>query len=474
MAILAVLAGGAGWRARRNPGAARLLLVAPDAGPGLSDAEADSVGSLLQDELELRSSLPVTALGRLPEGFQPADRTLVLRPTVSREGVRLILSLAWEDWRSGERSPRSRGASAGQDEPSPAFERALGGLPLSLGPAPQGFLPATAEAFWSLVRADADGSDYGALEPAVASANRLAQAEPACATAQVVLSHLETLRVLQDPQPFNGHAALALAAADRAAAEVPGYPRALRYGTRLLADQGRQEEAFPRLADGLRRRPQALTLLLALDYCARTAGLMEVAAAARQRLGSLWAGSPVPPPVAFTELYRGHTLAFLASLRGDPSEPPDSFATFYLGYGALLQGRRDQAELRFREAIANPATEAHFRTLAQIYLLGIEGDFAGARRALESLDRSRVGLQVPDGEFTLSMAEAAAFLGEEGRAMDLAQRAFSQGFTCSDWYRGSPLLAPLQGLPRWRALLQHVDSRRARLAAQHQAGEFGL
>ncbi len=71
-------------------------------------------------------------------------------------------------------------------------------------------------------------------------------------------------------------------------------------------------------------------------------------------------------------------------------------------------------------------------------------------------------------------AEAAGYLGEEGRAMDLAQRAFSQGFTCSAWYRASPFLGKVQPLPRWRAILQHVDERRARLAYGRSPGDFGL
>jgi hypothetical protein len=152
---------------------------------------------------------------------------------------------------------------------------------------------------------------------------------------------------------------------------------------------------------------------------------------------------------------------------------PDGFTAFNLGYAALLRGRREEAARRFQEAENDAATEGHFRALAKIFRFQIEGRTADARQALDVLDRSRMGLQVPDGEFTFTMAEAAAFLGEEGLAMDLAQRAFSQGFICAAWYRGSPFMAGLQGLPRWHSILQHVDERQARVAALHQTGDFG-
>lgn len=472
---LAALLGGAAWWARHRASARpKVLLLAAESGPGLDPASGLALGGLLEDELELRAEAPVTTLGRLPEGFHPEAPTLVIRPRVSRQGEDLGLAWTWERWEDGALRPAASGSGGLAGAPVPTLERALDALPLKLAPAPPGLLPQDTGAFWTLVGADAAAADNAGLAAAAERLRRLAADGRGCAAAEAVLAHLETLRVLQDPQPLNGHAALALEAADRAAAAVPGYPRALRYAARLLADQGRQEEAFPRLAEALRRRPDSITLLLALDYCARTAGLLDVAGAARDRMDRLWSGAPVPPPVAFTALYQGHPEVFAASLQEDPGLPPNGFLAFYQGYAYLVQGRREAAAARFQAALAAPATEAHIRALAQVFLLQLKGDTESAARALDALDRSRVGLQVPDGEFTMTMAEAAAFLGQEGRAMDLAQRAFSQGFTCSAWYRQSPLLAKLQALPRWRALLQHVDARRARLAATQRPGTFGL
>jgi tetratricopeptide (TPR) repeat protein len=288
------------------------------------------------------------------------------------------------------------------------------------------------------------------------------------------MAHLDTIRILQDPQPLDGHVDLALAAADRALALLPGYPRALRFASRLLSDQGRQDEALNRLREGLRLHPRSLNLLLALDYTARTAGLLDIALAARERMAALWAGAPVAPPTGFTYLYAGRVDAFETSLQTRPGVTPDGFTAFNLGYAALIRGNREEAARRFQVAEQDATAEGHFRALAKVFRFQIEGRTADARQALDVLDRSRMGLQVPDGEFTFTMAEAAAFLAEEGLAMDLAQRAFSQGFVCAAWYRESPFMAALQPLPRWQSILQHVDERQSRLAALHRPKDFGL
>jgi len=255
---------------------------------------------------------------------------------------------------------------------------------------------------------------------------------------------------------------------------VPGYPRALRFYARLLSDHGHQAEALDSLKEGLAVHPDAMNLLFGVDYAARTAGLMDIALGARARIRALWGGDPEPPPTGFTYLYAGQVDAFEASFRPRLGAPLDGFTEFHLGYAKLLEGKAAEAALHFQAAEGDPAAESQYRLLAKVYRFQIQGRGADARGALDELDRDRVGLQVPDGEFTFNIAEAAAFLGEEGRAMDLAQRAFSQGFTCTPWYEASPLLARLQPLPRWRAILQHVDARRARMAAHRSPADFGL
>ena len=474
-ALAALAAASAGWWGchRPAPPATRVLLLDPLPGTGLDDATAKSLGSLILDELELRSALAVTTLPRLPEPFQPQGALLVVRPWAAREGDRLRLTLDW-----AEMGPGLPGAwhtaTVPLADPQDAIPAATEALPVPLAPRIPALLPTGSEAFWGLLQADRAIHDNVNLDQAEAVAERLAAAQPGCATLQATVAHLDAIRILQDPHPLDGRADLALAAAEQALRLEPGYPRALRFACRLLSDEGHQVRALELLADGLHRHPHAMNLLFALDYAARTAGLMEVALGARARIKELWAGAPEPPPAGFAYLYAGQMDAFEASFRTQPGTPLDGFNEFNLGYADLLRGRPGEAESHFRAAEQDTATEAHFRALAKVFRFQIEGRPADAQATLDLLDRSRVGLQVPDGEFTFTMAEAAAFLGEEGRAMDLAERAFSQGFICSRWYRASPFLARLQPLPRWRAILQHVDERRIRVSGTWQPKDFGL
>ncbi|HET6329513.1 MAG TPA: hypothetical protein VFF76_01875 [Holophagaceae bacterium] len=475
LATFAALSAGAfGWRrAHRATHTHRALLLDPVVEEGITSFEAQSLGSLLMDALETRAGMAVTPLPRLPEPYQPEGGLLLLRTRVARRGADLSLTLEW-----AELGPGHDGAwhvtAPPPGAPDAAIETALDALPLEPTPADPALLPHDPGRFWELLKADGAVYSNVDLDSALALTQRLAAEEPRCAAIQASMAHLDTLRILQDPQPLDGHVDLALAAADRALALLPGYPRALRFASRLLSDQGRQDEALNRLREGLRLHHRSLNLLLALDYATRTAGLLDIALGARERMAALWTGAPVAPPVGFTYLYAGHPDAFEASLQTPPGLRPDGFTAFNLGYAALIRGRREDAARRFQDAEQDAATEGHFRALAKIFRFQIEGRTADARQALDVLDRSRMGLQVPDGEFTFTMAEAAAFLGEEGLAMDLAQRAFSQGFVCASWYRASPFMAALQPLPRWQSILQHVDDRRGRLAALHRPKDFGL
>lgn len=433
----------------------------------------ESLDSLLTDELETRADLAVTNVPRLAEPFLPDAPLLVVRPLARRDGDRLALSLEWAEMGPGLNGAWHR-VAPGAAEPAEALEQALRALPLRLAPPDPALLPQSADAFWNLLQADSAVHRNRDLDAALDLAQQYAVKEPGCAFLHATIAHVDSIRMLQDPHLLDGHVDFALVAAQDALKLSPGYPRALRIAARLLSDQGHQAEALDLIQEGLRRHPHSMNLLFALDYAARTAGLMDIALGARSRLDALWAATPDPTPTGFTYLYAGRLDAFEASFRPLPGVPVDGFTAFNLGYADLLKGHPTEAESRFQAAEQDPTAEGHFRALAKVFRFGIEGRRDDARMALDLLDRDRVGLQVPDGEFTFTMAEAAGYLGEEGRAMDLAQRAFSQGFTCSDWYRASPLLAKVQPLPRWRAILQHVDARRARVAAGRQPRDFGL
>ena len=81
-------------------------------------------------------------------------------------------------------------------------------------------------------------------------------------------------------------------------------------------------------------------------------------------------------------------------------------------------------------------------------------------------------MRVPDGEFTLRMAEGYALAGDLDSAMELASRAFGQGFGATLWFERSPLLEPLKGSPRWRTLIQHVRERQGLLEDRFPPGNL--
>ena len=473
--LVAVIAVGVyGWRRLHpTPRLQRVLLLDPTPGTGMTEGEAQSLGMFLMDTLETRTDLAITTLPALPEPYQPDGDLLVLRPRASREERGLRLTLEWADLGAG-REGAWHSSETHMEAPDAAIQASLETLPLDLGPSPPALLPHDPAHFWDLLKADSAVYTNVDLGDALSLARRLAAEEPRCAAIQATLADLETICVLQDPHPLDGRADLALASADQALLLLPGYPRALRFASRLLSDQGHQDQALLRLEKGVRIHPHSLNLLFAIDYAARTAGLLDIALGARTRVSALWSGAPVAPPTGFTYLYAGKADAFEASFRAAPNAPPDGFNAFYRGYAALLRNHPAEAAREFQTAEEDPATEGHFRSLAQVFRLQIEGKTPEARQALDALDRTRMGLQVPDGEFTFTMAEAAAFLGEEGFAMDLAQRSANQGFACSAWYRDSRFMAALQPLPRWRSILQHVDERQARLAAAYHPEDFGL
>ncbi len=462
------------WRASRHPGVeTRVLLLDTAPGQGMTSEETQVLGLLIADALETRGDLAITTLPDLPQPFQPVGPLLVLRPKASRAQDDLRLDLEWAQMGPGRDGAWHRAEPQAQ-APASALRAALAALPLRLGPVQTNLLPRRADAFWALLDAEGAAFTNRNLDAALTRVTALAQAEPRCAVVQAALAQLGTVRMLQNPNLLDGHADRTLEAADQALAAEPGYPRALRYASRLLADEGRQDDALTRVQEGLKLHPHSLPLLFAVDYAARTAGLLDLALGARRRMEALWGGSPVPPPTGFTYLYAGQFEAFEASFRRLPGAAPDGFDAFNRGYAALVRQRPEEAAAAFQITEQDVTAEAQFRALAKVFRFQIEGRTADARLALNDLEQSRLGLQVPDGEFTFTMAEAAAFLGEEGFAMDLAQQASGQGFLCSAWYRGSPFLRSLQPLPRWQAILQHVDARSARLARRHTPSDFDL
>jgi hypothetical protein len=113
-------------------------------------------------------------------------------------------------------------------------------------------------------------------------------------------------------------------------------------------------------------------------------------------------------------------------------------------------------------------------TLASVWSLHLEGQRDEARRILSELEHRRAADRAPDGEFTFMMAETRGLLGDVEAAMDLAHRAFTQGFACTDWYAHSPYLYQLRLTPRWRDLEAHLIARQHLLESRFPPSAFGL
>jgi tetratricopeptide (TPR) repeat protein len=416
------------------------------------------------------------ALPFLPKGTDlDEDPAFLVTGTVSRQGDLLVLDLRGA-WLKDGRAPDGgwQSLAVPPSPPADAVKLLLDKLPVHMAPAPKPLLPTAPPAFWDLVRATASLTTNRSLEDAVMVGHRAVKDAPDCATAHFTVAMLSYHELLEDPNPFDAAGDLVDAAFRKGLALAPDHPRGLRLYCRTKSDAGRQKEALELLRPALLRHPYSEDLLWAVDYAARSSGLLELGVAARDRMNRLHAIAGRPEPFGYTYLYSGRLDLFDRSLPESQNSLENGLSFLERGYLRLLRGEREAAHGAFQRAEQEPSAQKHVSLLAKCYRLELEGQHAEARAALGELDRQRTGLRVPDGEFTFGMAEAAAFLGEEGLAMDLAQRAFSQGFACAPWFERSPMLAGLQRLPRWRALLEHVQERQAGLREQFRPKDFGL
>ena len=464
--------GWAAWARARRP-LQVLLSVRTSAADGFDPGQRRALRDWVQWQLDAGGCTVIPAEDPAPARLP--GRTLLLELTPKRDADQL--QLAWRQARAGDLADRGESAwvatrqTAG--DPPQALRALMRDLPLPSGAtAPESLLPARPATFWRLLDAIAWNRDSSRLPQAYGQALAATQDEPDCALAWMVLGDLHYRRMLLSPQSdpmaqtvaeTNFHHALDLA---------PDTPQMVFLLAQLKVDAGDHASALAELNRGIRAHPRSLALRTGLVYAARTAGLMDLTRHALARVDELV--PPGFPPTAAENawLYLGDRQRFEASLRTAPGEPRATVAAFYRGYLALSDGNGAAAADWFQRCRAGAASYSQFSDLAGVYELIANGDRDGATARLKALSTSRVGLRIPDGEFTFKLAEAHALLGATAAAQDMADKAFAQGFGCTAWYERSPFLAPIRGTARWRALTTHLRERQQLLESAFPPSAF--
>ena len=481
--LLLVAAGGAllwltGGPLRSRP--VRVLLVVPEPAPeaGVSHYQARALSLLFQDGLEARPETAVTlatAMPQRPEGILRREPWLLVRILPRRQQDRLGLSLEWAWSSSLSRGSRAwdRAEFAGSS-PKEVFRQALAALPVHQGAAQvDALLPGSAGCFWELVQADTLRLQNDGREQAIALARSVTQREPEGAEGWFILGRLLYRGLLDVPEASTPDRLDEAEACFRMGLGlVPDHPKGVFQLTQLETNEGEHREALEDLLEALQRRPRNPLLLAGLVYSARNAGLLELAQEASLRRDR-WSFPEVQPlGIEFLALYRGDQARFEATLQDQPGHLRSVVQRFFKGYLALMRQDRRAAIEAFASAEAVPRGYPQYVRLARGFRLGAQGEPKEAGAALRALELDRVGLRVPDGEFTLRLAEGFVLAGEKDHAMELAERAFAQGFGAAAWYEASPFLGPLRQSPRWKSLLQHVRERQELLKARFPVGRL--
>ncbi len=468
--FLVLLSAGSGlaWlMARRNAaGAIRVLLITPPLlAEGLDAAEGRAIGAMVQDVLEHRGGFAVTTVTALPDNLDSLrgqSRALLVQLEPQHRGEDLVLSyrFVWGGQIERGATPWTFREAVALP-PSQAFETFLHSFPRVVQGPEDGFIPKNSTVFWDSIRASGWRLQNQRLEEALALAERATQREPTAASTWFLLANLRYRRMLNSPASFRQEQSETEAQLRRGLMLVPGHPRGTFLLSLLMADAGNQREALDLLVQARRRQPYNPTLLTGIAYAARGAGLLPLSRRAMDLRDGVAFARVQSQAVDITCLYTGEIQRFEASLKEQSGHlrSTSGVLPFYRGYLALVQGDHARAHLEFQAAAALTNGYPNIIRLSEIFELILQGRKDDAWKKLRAYDQERIGMREPDGEFTLRLAEAYALMGDRASAMEMASRAFARGFGCTEWYERSPMLEPLRGLPRWKALMEHLRER---------------
>ncbi|MFN7959631.1 MAG: hypothetical protein U0P46_15050 [Holophagaceae bacterium] len=457
----------------------KVVLITPAAaeGSGLDAAQHRAVAAMMQDQLEYHGRFAITSLTELPADLGPfrgQAQTLLIQTETGRRGDDLDLSYryAWGHHLVQGQAVPWISRRAEPQPPARAFATFLMTFPRSVHPSAVELVPKSAEVFWDLVRCGAWRLQNQHLEEAMRLAERATRREPACASAWILLGNLRYRALLNSPAASRRDQSDAEDNLQQGLALAPDHPRGAFLLSLLRADSGNQQEALDLLLQTRRKQPRNPTLLTGIAYAARGAGLLPLARRAMDLRDELTFPDVQPQAVDITCLYTGEIPRFEASLQDQPGHlrSTSGVLPFYRGYLALTRGDHALARREFRAAAERANGYPNIMRLSEIYGLILEGQKEEAWTKLREYDQERIGMREPDGEFTIRLAEAYALMGDRASAMEMASRAFARGFGCTTWYERSPMLEPLRGLPKWRALLQHLEERQALMAERFPTG----